>query len=103
MGPSDREWRDATTVTVRLPMQAAVTTGYNGAVAVERGPLVYALRVEADWRRINADKPQRELPHGDFEVYPRTPWNYGLIVDPARAADGIRIFRNAVEYARREL
>jgi hypothetical protein len=85
-----REWSGATAVTLRLPMRTAVTTRYNGAVAVERGPLVYALRVEEDWRRINADKPQRELPHGDFEVYPRTPWNYGLIVDPARPEEGIR-------------
>jgi len=30
---------------------------------------------------VNADKPHRELPHGDFEVRPSTPWNYGLLLD----------------------
>ena len=39
---------------------------------------------------IHADKPGRELPHGDFEVRPTTPWNYGLALDPARPADGLR-------------
>jgi hypothetical protein len=92
----DREWHGATSVNVRLPMRPAVTTRYDGAVAVERGPLVYALRVDEEWRRINADKPQRELPHGDFEVYPRTPWNYGLIVDPARPDGGIRFAERPV-------
>ena len=39
-------------------------------MAVERGPLVYALKIGEEWTRVNADKPHRELPHGDFEVRP---------------------------------
>ena len=35
-------------------------------------------------------KPHRELPHGDFEVRPTTPWNYGLVVDPARPEASLR-------------
>ena len=57
---------------------------YNEAVAVERGPLVYSLTIGEQWTRVNADKPHRELPHGDFEVRPTTPWNYGLVIDAAR-------------------
>ncbi len=86
----DREWSGATTITLRLPMRPLITTRYNGAVAVERGPLVYSLRIGENWTRVNADKPHRELPHGDFEVRPSTPWNYGLVVDPARPADSVR-------------
>ncbi len=52
---------------------------YNEAVAVERGPLVYSLAIGEQWTRVNADKPHRDLPHGDFEVRPTTPWNYGLV------------------------
>lgn len=85
----EREWSGATTIVVRLPMHAKITTRYNGAVAVERGPLVYALRIGEQWTRINADKPHRELPHGDFEVRPSTPWNYGLVVDPKRAHESV--------------
>jgi hypothetical protein len=70
-------------------MRPKVATRYNEAVAVERGPLVYALRIGEEWTRVNADKPHRELPHGDFEVRPTTPWNYGLVVDPRRPEDSI--------------
>jgi DUF1680 family protein len=80
----EREWRGTTEVDLHLPMRPTVTTRYNGAVAIERGPLVYALRVGEEWTRVNADKPQRELPHADFEVRPTTPWNVGLVIDPAR-------------------
>ncbi len=85
----EREWSGETTVTVRLPMQPRATVRYNGAVAVERGPLVYALRVGEEWVRIHQDTPHRELPHADWEVRPTTPWNYGLMIDPDRPAESL--------------
>ncbi len=86
----DREWpKGPVTLSLRFPMQPRVSTRYNDAVAVERGPLVYSLKIGEEWTRVNADKPHRELPHGDFEVRPTTPWNYGLVVDPARPAAGL--------------
>jgi hypothetical protein len=86
----EREWAGVTELTLRFPMRAAVTVRYNEAVAVERGPLVYALKVGEEWTRVNADKPHRELPHGDFEVRPTTPWNYGLVVDESKPDAGVR-------------
>jgi len=79
-----REWKGSTGVEVRFPMSVKTTRRYNQAVALERGPLVYALKLGETWTRVNADKPHRELPHGDFEVRPSTPWNYGLLVDEDR-------------------
>lgn len=58
--------------------------------SVERGPLVYSLRIGEEWTRVNADKPHRELPHGDFEVRSTTAWNHGLIVDDARPENGLQ-------------
>ena len=78
----DREWNGTTEVHLRLPMSARSTARYNGALTVERGPLLYSLKLGETWTRVNADKPHRELPHGDFEVRPATPWNYGLSLDP---------------------
>lgn len=77
-----RTWEGETSLVVRLPMRVKATVRYNEAVAVERGPLVYALAIAEEWTRIHADQPHRELPHGDFEVRPATPWNYGLVLDP---------------------
>ena len=92
----DHEWRGTTSISVRLPMRPVITVRYNGAIAVERGPLVYSLRIGEEWARVNADKPHRELPHGDFEVRPATPWNYGLVVDPERPAESVRFAEQPV-------
>jgi DUF1680 family protein len=78
----ERTWQGPTTITLRFPTRSKVSTHYHGAMAVERGPLVYSLALEEEWTRVNADKPHRELPHADFEVRPTSPWNYGLLVGP---------------------
>lgn len=86
----DREWNGPVRLAVRFPMRGAVTVRYNEAIAIERGPLVYSLKIGESWTRVNADKPHRELPHGDFEVRPTTPWNYALAVDERRPDAGVR-------------
>lgn len=85
----DREWNGRVGIDIRFPMKVRVTARYNEAVAIERGPLVYSLKLGEKRDRVNAEKPHRELPHGDFEVRPTTPWNYGLLVDDARPETGI--------------
>ena len=58
--------------------EAGLLRGHHKTAAIERGPLVYALRMGEDWRQVHADQAGHELPHGDWEVYPTTPWNYAL-------------------------
>jgi hypothetical protein len=86
----ERQWTGTTVLELEFPMPAKVSRRYNQAIALERGPLVYALKLGETWTRVNADKPHRELPHGDFEVRPSTPWNYGLLVDEARPENSVR-------------
>ena len=77
----EQEWAGEARLELRFPMRVKASRRYNESVAIERGPLVYSLKLGEDWKQVNADKPHRELPHGDFEVRPTTPWNYALIVD----------------------
>ncbi len=74
----EREWTGTTDIEVVFPMRPRATRRYKNALALERGPLLYALKIGEEWKRVNADKPHRELPHADWEVYPTTPWNYAL-------------------------
>jgi DUF1680 family protein len=85
----EREWSGATPVVLRLPMSPLISRRFRHAIAIERGPLVYALKIGEDWHRIHQDQPGRELPHADWEVYPTTPWNYGLAVDEVTLADNV--------------
>ena len=82
-----RQWKGATCLKIRFPMQPAVVARPNDLHAVTRGPLVYALKIGEDWRQVNRDMPGHELPHGDYEVHAATAWNYGLCLDPANPRD----------------
>ena len=74
----EREWQKGDRVEITLPMKVRTVPGYNGSVSVERGPLVYSLRIGESWSRLKQTGPVT-----DFEVYPTSPWNYGLRVDAA--------------------
>ena len=94
--PLEREWSGTTELTVRLPMLPRSSRRYRNALAIERGPLVYALKVGEQWRRMNEDLPCREEPHADYEVLPTTPWQYALEFDTSRPDASIRFSEHAL-------
>src|SRR5262249_10563418 len=52
---------------------------------VWRGRVICALRIGEDWRKIEKGMSRpAPPPAADWEVHPTTPWNYGLLIDPAR-------------------
>jgi hypothetical protein len=77
----EREWKQNDRVEIRLPFDVRVIKGFNDSVSVERGPLVYSLRMDEQWTPLKKTGPVT-----DWEVYPVSPWNYGLRVDEANPA-----------------
>lgn len=74
----EREWNSGDNIELVFPMKLEFSTWYENSKAVERGPLVYALKIGEKWTRV-ANTKDPEI-YGDyfFEVIPTTPWNYGL-------------------------
>ena len=87
--PLKGKWIGETAFTLKLPMRPQLVSRPNGLYAITRGPLVYSLPIGERWVRINEDVPGREYPHCDYEVYPTTPWNYGLCLDPRQGGEEI--------------
>ena len=87
----EREWGPETVLHLHMPARARVDRRHRGAASISRGPLVYALRMGEGWRLIGG-----EPPHGDWEVHPMTPWNYGLQLDLADQELGIRFEARSV-------
>jgi hypothetical protein len=68
-------------------MRTRLSTWHRDSVAVERGPLVFSLRLDEEWREVSAGmKHPAVAPAKDWEVRPRSPWNYGLMVAPSTVA-----------------
>lgn len=70
-----REWKNGDKIRLTLPMELKTSLWYEFSTAVERGPLVYALKVEGESKTKN-----RNDGYGEFtEVFAKNPWNFGLI------------------------
>jgi len=85
-----RAWQDQDTIDLRLPAEMRISRWLDASAAVERGPLVYSLRIGEIWKFVrNNDK------WGDYcEVYPADPWNFGLLEDAVNNPQkGITLFR----------
>src|SRR5262249_25453605 len=72
----NREWKDGDTVTLRLPTAIKVKTWdkNHSSASVYHGPLAYSLKIGERWVRYGGSDAWPE-----FEVYPTTPFNYGLV------------------------
>ena len=84
MAVLDRDWSDGDVVEVHFPMSILPGTWAEKSVAIERGPLVYALKIREDWQFIE----NRDRWGSFYEVRPKDPWNFALLEnalrDPAR-------------------
>jgi hypothetical protein len=80
----DRQWRHGDRVEVSFPMELRLRYWLRNAnsVSVDRGPLTYSLKIGERYARYAGTD---EWPA--HEVYPTTPWNYGLVVDPGEPLD----------------
>lgn len=79
MAVIDRTWNSGDTVTLTLPMSVSISRWYDNSATVERGPLVYALRIGEKWTRKSLEGKFGGR-HGNwyYEVLPTSPWNYAL-------------------------
>lgn len=82
----DREWKSGDRVELRFPMRVRTSIWFNNSIAVERGPLVYSLKIGESWNKIKQTGPA-----ADWEVYPTTPWNYALAIDKEDPSKSVEV------------
>ena len=81
-----RTWQFGDSVTIRFPMELRGERWYHDSISVERGPLVYSLRIGQSWRQEKQTGPAK-----DWELFPTSPWNYALIIDPDRINEAFKV------------
>lgn len=85
-----RTWADGDVLVLRLPMQVRVRTWEKNksSVSVHYGPLSFSLAIQERWERYGNHKAWPE-----WEVFPASPWNYGLVLDRNQPARSIQVER----------
>jgi len=86
-----RNWQDGDVVTLHLPMKLTTSQWFDFSQAIERGPLVYALKIRSGSRT----KDLNDIYRAFQEVFPLDSWNYGLIREDLENLDeAVRVVHN---------
>jgi len=86
----DRAWKDGDRLTLRFPMELTVRTWTRNknAVSVAYGPLSFSLQIGEKYTRYGGAKDWPE-----WEVFPTTAWNYGLVLDKKNPAGALEVLQ----------
>jgi hypothetical protein len=87
----EREWHDGDIVTLQLPMKLAVRTWRKNqdAVSVDYGPLSFSLAIKERFTSYGTRNPNWP----EWEVFPDSPWNYGLVLDAQDPASSFKLIQ----------
>ena len=89
-----RNWTKGDVVTIELPMKVSCGEWYDRAAVIERGPLVYALKMQENWTR-KEFKPEERVRYGEwyYEVTSPSKWNYCLSRRDVSTGDPDGVFK----------
>ena len=79
----ERRWQADDRIEIQLPMDTRVhtwTKNFN-TVSVWRGPLTYSLKIKERYVRSGGTDRWPA-----YDIFPDSPWNYGLVLDPGNPA-----------------
>lgn len=74
-----RKWSKGDRITLEFPMEVRISNWFDGSTVVERGPLVYSLRMEEKWER-HEFEDEKKAKYGPYywTAVSDTPWNYAF-------------------------
>jgi hypothetical protein len=90
----ERVWSagDTLSLTLDMPVRVKVWEKNKNAVSVSRGPVFFSLKIDERWEAYGNDSAWVE-----WEVFPASPWNYGLVLNPDDPARSFTVKRREPE------
>lgn len=75
-----RKWESGDILSLELPMEIEISRWYDNSAVVERGPLLYSLKMNEKWEKKSFEKEKQAI-FGPwyYEVTSDTPWNFALL------------------------
>lgn len=87
----DRTWQAGDRVEIVFPLEPRVSRWFQDSVAVDRGPLVFSYGIGESWVKLR-DRGMT----ADWQVFPKTQWNYALGMDADLSAKHIAVTEREV-------
>jgi hypothetical protein len=85
-------WQDGDQIIIELPMKLRIERTYNNSISLLRGPLFFSLRIDKEYKSIIANYDNFGYKGSvDWEINPKSAWNYGLLMSKQNIMRGIKV------------
>jgi hypothetical protein len=90
-------WKNGDQILVDLPMRIRAEKSYNNSLTILRGPLCFSLRIDKEYKSVKINYDNFSYKGSvDWEINPKSAWNYGLLMNKANIMTGIKSTENPV-------
>ena len=91
----NERWNNGDQITIELPMNLRFERRYNNSVSLLRGPLYFSLRMKKEFKSVKINYDNFGYKGSvDWEIQPKSPWNYGLMIDMRNPMRGFSLREN---------
>jgi hypothetical protein len=92
-----KRWKNGDQIFIELPMRIRAERRYNNSIALLRGPVYYSLRIDKEYKSIKINYDNFSYKGSvDWEITPKSEWNYGLLIDSTNILRGLNVKENPV-------
>ena len=88
--PIRQAYKEGDKMTVILPADFKLTAQVENGIAVERGPLLFSLKIQEDWKIDTLDK-RSNTDYPAYELFAKSPWNYALCLNNENVQQAIKV------------
>jgi uncharacterized protein len=93
----NERWKNGDQITIEIPMDIRFEKRYNNSISVLRGPLYFSLRIGKEYKSIKINYDNFSYKGSvDWEIRPKSDWNYGLLIDQGNVMRGLKLAENPV-------
>ena len=90
-------WKNGDQVSFRIPLNIRTERRYNNSVSLIRGPVYLSLRIKKEYKSVKLNYDNFGYKGSvDWEIDPKSPWNYGLLYNGTKISGGIDLVENQV-------
>jgi uncharacterized protein len=91
----NERWKNGDQITIEIPMGIRAETRFNNSLTIFRGPLCFSLRIDKEYKSVKLKYDNFSFKGTiDWEIYPKSAWNYGLLIDRQNIMRGLKVAEN---------
>jgi uncharacterized protein len=91
------KWKSGDQIHIEIPMNLRSEKRFNNSISILRGPICFSLRIEKEYRSVKIHYNNFSYKGSvDWEITPKSAWNYGLIADSLNIRRGLKLETNPI-------